>query len=147
MKLVIQEDAQFEETEILITCREIDDHVLRIAAGVRALEHKLVGQRGGKTFMIDQKDAVYFESVDKRTFLYTSSEVYETPLRLYEIEERCAGGDFFRAGKSVAVNLAHVRALSPMLGGRIEIELDNGEKQMVSRQYAAALKQKLGLKG
>ena len=33
---------------------------------------------------------LYIESVDKRTFLYTEESVYETPLRLYELEERLA---------------------------------------------------------
>jgi DNA-binding LytR/AlgR family response regulator len=38
-----------------------------------------------------------------------------------------------------------VRALNPILNGKIEVELENGEKQIISRQYAPLLKEKLGL--
>ena len=83
--------------------------------------------------------------MDKRTFLYTADAVYESPLRLYEMEERFGAGDFFRASKSAVVNLARVKSLSPMLGGKIEVLLENNERLMVSRQYVPGLRQKLGI--
>ncbi|WP_407920378.1 LytTR family transcriptional regulator DNA-binding domain-containing protein [Gottfriedia luciferensis] len=37
--------------------------------------------------MLSSKDIFYFESVDKKNFIYTDKEVFETALRLYEVEE------------------------------------------------------------
>lgn len=88
---------------------------------------------------------LYAETVDGRTFLYSRDRVLESPLRLYELEEALAGTEFVRASKSLIVNFDHVRALRPYLNARLELVLDNGESVIASRQYAPAIKQKIGL--
>ena len=145
MKLTVHEDPDCAEVEVAITCREMDERVVRLVASLRAMERKLTGLRDGRTFLLDPPDVYYFESVDKRTFIYTAGGVYETPLRLYELEERFAPGGFFRASKSTIINLSRVRALNPLMGGKIEVVLENDERQMVNRQYAPLLRQKLGI--
>ena len=145
MKLTIEQDAACAEPEVKITCRDMDEGLLRIVAALRALDHKLSGISEGRTFVFEPDEIYYFESVDKRTFLYTADRVCETPLRLYELEGKLCHGDFFRASKSVIVNLSRIRMLNPMLGGKIEVVLENGERLMVSRQYVPMLKEKLGL--
>lgn len=145
MRLSVNECSTCEETEIIINCKTVDEQVLRVMAAIRVQEKKLTGEKGGKTFLLEPEAVFYFESVDKKTFLYTAKDVYETPLRLYELEGRLAGGDFFRASKATIVNLAKVRQLNPMFGGKIELLLENGEHQLVSRQYVPQLKKMLGM--
>lgn len=144
MKLVVNERESCEETEIIINCKAVDEQVLRVLAAIRVQDKKLTGEKNGRTFVLEPESVFYFESVDKKTFLYTEKEVYETPLKLYELEERLAG-KFFRASKSTVINLAKVQTLNPMFGGKIELLLENGERQMVSRQYVPNLKAMLGL--
>ena len=86
---------------------------------------------------------IYIEAVDKRTFLYTRGEVYETPMRLYELEDGLRDLDFFRAGRSVIVNFRKIKSIRPELGGRMLVTMDNDEQVYVSRQYAGELKDKL----
>lgn len=145
MKLNIEEDEELKETEISIHCPKIDETVLALVAAVRSLEHRLMGLREGRMFVLEPHEVLYFESVDKTTFLYTAKEVYETPMRLYEIEERYAAAGFFRAGKASVINLRQIKVINPLLGGRIEVVLENGEKRVVSRQYAPILRRKLGI--
>lgn len=145
MKITINEIPELAETEIVINCREADAQALAILATLRAYDKKLTGNRDGKTYLLDAANILYFDTADKRTFLYTAADVYETPLRLYEIEERLAGQDFFRSSKSSVINLRKVQSLRPDFGGRLEITMENGERQSVSRQYAAAIKERLGL--
>ena len=83
--------------------------------------------------------------MDNKVFLYLEKEVYETKLKLYELEERFVGTDFLRVSKSVIMNLAKVKTLSPAFNGRFEATMKNGEKVIVSRQYVPVLKDKLGL--
>lgn len=148
MKITINENPILTETEIIVNCREADGDVLALLASLRACETcggKLTGERKGRTYLIDAADVLYFDTADKRTYLYTAADVYETPLRLYEIEERLAGQDFFRSSKSSIINLRKVQSLRPDFGGRLEITMENGERQNVSRQYAASIKKRLGL--
>lgn len=66
-------------------------------------------------------------------------------MKLYELERRFSGTDFFRVSKSVILNLAKVRNFSPDFNGRFEALMKNGERVGISRQYVPLLKNKLGL--
>jgi len=90
----------FSDVEIVIKCPENTDEIKKIAAMLQSREKKLTGVKDGQTFLIDKQDVLYFESVDKRCYLYTAQDVYETPLRLYEIEETLTNEGFFRCSKS-----------------------------------------------
>ncbi|MDL2214046.1 LytTR family transcriptional regulator [Clostridia bacterium OttesenSCG-928-O13] len=143
MKISINEHESFSETEIVINCRRADEQILRIVAGLRANDKKITGLCNGQTFLLGIQDIFYIDTADRKTFLYTAAQVYETPLRLYELEERLAPEDFFRATKSSVVNFAKIISLRPEFGGRMLVTLENGEKLTVSRQYVPFIKQKL----
>ena len=132
--------------EIVIKCPENTDEIKKIAAMLQSREKKLTGVKDGQTFLIDKQDVLYFESVDKRCYLYTAQDVYETPLRLYEIEETLTNEGFFRCSKSQIANISKFKSLCPDFGGRIDVTLANGEKLIVSRQYSKLLKERLKLK-
>lgn len=145
MRLNIVEDQDCAETEVTIRCRETDREVLELAASLRAFEKKLTGTRAGETYILEANQLLYADTTDKKTFLYTENGVYETTLRLYELEERLGGSDFFRASKSMVVNFRQIKALRPEFGGRMLLTMRNGERCVVSRQYVPVIKEKLGL--
>lgn len=145
MKITIQDLPEGEEEEIVIRCRSMDEQLLKLVYALRAGREKLTVSRQERLFRILPSAVYYFEAVDNRVFAYLEKEVYETKLKLYELEERLAGTDFFRASKSTVINLAKVESLSPAFNGRFEAAMKNGEKLIVSRQYVPVLKEKLGL--
>lgn len=145
MKISIEESPAFEETEVVFRCREATPQIMSMAAALRAFDQKLTGEREGRTFLLDARDVLYADTADKRTFLYTAEGVFETPLRLYELEERLTSRDFFRAGKSSVVNFNQIKSIRPDFGGRLELTMQNGERLFVSRQYVPTVKQKLGI--
>ena len=144
MKIIINENSNIEETEIIINCRQTDEDVLRICAGLRMIDKKVTGYLNDQTHLLSTSEILYIESVDRKTFLYTTTQVYETPLKLYELEDRLAGDDFIRATKSSIINFDKVRSLRGDFGGRLLCTLENGETVTVSRQYTSVIKQKLG---
>lgn len=144
MKVQIQEG--HGEIEVVIKCPEATEAIRKIETLLYSNEKKLTCTKDGATCFVDRRDVLYFESVDKRCYLYTADDVYEVPLRLYEIEELLIEADFIRCSKSQILNMAKIESLYPDFGGRIEATMNNGEKIIVSRQYAKILKQKLGLR-
>ena len=110
-----------------------------------AFDRLLVGSHDGTTYRVPADDVLYAETVDGATFLYTKEIVLETPLRLYELEDELSGTEFVRASKQMLVNFDHVQGIRPYLNARLQLLLDNGEAAIVSRQYAPAIKRKLGL--
>ena len=103
---------------------------------------KLTGTKDGQKHILDAGKIVYIESVDKKTFMYTETEHFETSLKLYELEE-ILQGDFMRAGKSCLFNFNFITSLKSELDGRIMLTMENGIQVLVSRQYAPAVKHKL----
>ena len=91
-------------------------------------------------------EVVYCETVEEKTFVYTESGIYQTALTLAELEERWAATGLLRCGKSCVVNLYAIRRLRSCGAGRIEAALTTGEKIMISRHYAPALREKLGMR-
>ena len=107
-------------------------------------DKKLTGHKENRTYLLDVNQILYIDTVEKKTFLYTEQEVYETPLRLYELEERLESCDFFRASKSSIINFNQIESLKPEFGGTMQVMMSNGERLNVSRQYAKVIKEKLG---
>ena len=138
--------AGFPDTEIIIQCSEITDEIRRLEALLLGSDQKLTCTKDYKTWLVDKRDVLYIESVDKQCFLYTLNEVYETNLRLYELEAMLDSAGFFRSAKSQIINIAKIKSLRPDFGGRIEAEMENGEKVIISRQYAKSFKERVGLK-
>lgn len=165
MEIFIHEDKELSDSKIEIYCPEVNEEILDMVAKLRVYDKKITGVKDGGTYIIEIDRILYVESVDKKTFFYTNGEdekyssrkeqstygsqngygVYETPLKLYELEERLGKSDFFRASKSTIINFNQIQSLRPDFGGRMLIQMKNGEKLYVSRQYVPVLKRKLGL--
>ncbi len=145
MKITIDEQPSARDVEVTILCKKTDRQVLDIVARLRMFDRKVTGSTDDGTHVVNAEDVLYIESVDKRTFFYTADAVYETPLRLYEMEERLAGCDFLRVAKGCVVNFRKIVALRPEINGRILATMENREHVVISRQYAPDVKRKLGM--
>ena len=116
MKIRMEEDPSEEDLEITIRCRQTNEQVIRILEMLRMADRKLTGHKDQQTYLLDVSQVLYIDTVEKKTFLYTETEVYETPLRLYELEERLESCDFFRASKSLIINFNQIQSLKPEFG-------------------------------
>ena len=144
MKVSIHENPQQQESEAIIYCKDAQDEGVKRAQSLLAqLDHRITGKKGDESVLVMISDVLYFESVDKKTFMYTETDVLETTLRLYMLEERIANSSFFRASKNAIINLNKIASLKPEFGGRMEAALTSGERIMISRQYLPTLKSKL----
>lgn len=146
MKIHINEDSNTQEMEVTINCRYITKDVEKIISMLRILDLKLVGLKDNESYILDASDIIYIDTVDKKTFLYTNKDVYETSFKLYELEEELADADFIRANKSAIINFRQIRAIRADIDGKLLITMENGERLFVSRQYAPVFKKKLGSK-
>lgn len=144
-KITIKQIDKSREEEIIVNCHEIDDEVVSIVNMLRKSENVLLGSRDNKTFRIPIKDIFYIESVDNKTFIYLIDAVYESKQKLYELEELLSGTKLFRCSKSMILNIAKIRSVSPSVNGRFEARLTNNENVIISRQYVPNLKKCLGM--
>ena len=144
MKIVIQSPKENEEESIIININTMNDKVTRILDILKSPDDLTV-QLDNKTFKLPIPEIFYIESVDFKTFVCAESLVYQSKLKLYEIEEALSQSDFLRVSRQVILNVSKIRSVASAGGGRIEVMLANGEKLIVSRQYAPMLKERFGL--
>lgn len=149
MEIKLIENKNLKSPIITIECKEADEKIIDLIHLIKSMDAKgkrIVGVKGSDTYCIEPEDVFYFESVDRKTFCYTEKSVYETELKLYELEN-FTKSDFMRISKSCVVNLSRIKSIRPDFGGKILATMQNGEKIYVSRQYANELKIKLGIGG
>ena len=145
MKIIVDEDQSLDHVEVIFRTPRIDADVIEAVSRLRLFDQKLTGQADGVTHIVPAKDVLYFESVDKKTFFYTADKIFETQMRLYEIEDKLANCGFVRIGKSIVVNLKEITSLKSDVAGKMIAMLSNGERAVISRAYTPLVKQKLGL--
>ena len=146
LKIHINQQDDIVETEITINCRNISPDIEKIISLLRVMDLKLTGTKDNQTYILDVAKILYIDTVDKKTFFYTKTEVYETTLKLYELEERLSINDFMRANKSCIINFNQIQSIKADLDGKLLVTMNNGEKLFISRQYASNFKVKLGVK-
>ena len=143
MKIKVNIDPDYKETEITINCGQISADLEKVIASLRVLDLKLTGTKNNQTYILDAAAVLYIDTTDKKTFIYTETDVYESSLRLYELEENLSACDFFRAGKSSIINFNKIKSLQADIDGRLIVTMENNERLIVSRQYASFIKNKL----
>lgn len=92
---------------------------------------------------MDQKNVLYFESIDKGTFAYSKEMVAKVEGSLAFYESRFADSGFYRCSKSMVINVYQIEELQSESGNRILATMVNGEQVMISRRYARGLRQLL----
>lgn len=145
MKIEIIQDKNITETEVIIKANTIDEELSEIISCLSLVGNTVAGVKEGIVRFIPLRDIYYFESVDNKTFFYTKDDVYEIKSRLYELEEKLSNTSFVRISKSTIANLKRLRSIKRAKGSRLEAELVNGERLLVSRQYVNDIKNKLGV--
>ena len=146
MKISININENSTDTEIVINCSVLTPETERIIAALRMLDSQMTVTKDGEVYILDVAKIVYVESVDRKTFVYTEGDCFESRLKLYEMEQQLCQSGFLRISKSCLVHLKYIRSLRAELDRKLRLTLDNGEQIIVSRQYADDLKHRLGVK-
>ena len=143
MEVEIKQIGPQERELVLIRCRRLTEEVREIEAFVKSRQGSLTGQRDEKQYEVAVSELHYIESVDGKTFLYTRDQVYETPYRIYELENLLKAKAFQRVSKSMLLNLMKIRSIQPAFNGRLTAVLNSGEEVIISRSYVKDLKSAL----
>ena len=145
MKLTIDKNELYLDPEIIVKCKEIDDVLQDIISYIGIADKKMVGEVDGELFFIPLNNILYFESVDKIVYIYTDKQVYRSSAKLYVLEEQLAETYFARVSKTTILNLKKLSSVRSAKNAKLEGLLVNKEKILISRQYVAEIKKRLGV--
>jgi len=145
VKITINVDEKIDETRIDISCRELTAEVEQMIATLRMINQQILVTKSEESHLLDVAEIVYIEAVERKTFIYTEADVYESKLKLYEMEERLCRSGFLRISKSCLVHLKFIKSIKNEIERKLRLTLKNGEQIIVSRQYADEIKKRLGV--
>ncbi len=149
MKVTIEVDESLSEECVVIKCRELNEHIMKM--------QKLLSEQANSdmTILLRKADKEYYMPLDKILFFetenkiiraHTKEEMYETDYKLYELEE-VLPGYFMRISKSAIVNIKPIYSITKNITSSSIIEFEDSHKKVyVSRNYYKALVERLAEK-
>ena len=144
MKVELKQAASYDEEGAVIRAVSVTDDIRNAIDILKNNGLSIPAIMDGTTVMIKAGSIYYVESVDKRTYIYTKDGCFETKYRLYELED-ILGVNFLRCSKAMIVNIRKIRSVKAEMNARMNAELLNGERLIISRGYVKELKRKLGV--
>ena len=149
MKISINIISSESEEEVNFNVHYIDGNIKQaielLSSSNKVIKH-LLGKKEEKYYKINIDEIFYIEAIERKIFIYTETETYETSEKLYVLEEQLASVNFIRISKSLLLNFNKIYSFYPKLSGNLEALLINNEKVIISRRYVANLKSKLGMR-
>jgi DNA-binding LytR/AlgR family response regulator len=146
MKIRIDIDENADEPIVTIRCRAIDDEVVRLQKAMTDVQPegaRIRLTKDGREYYLPPKDILFFESAGGRTYAHTEREVFESKLRLYELEELLPHS-FIRISKSAIAGTDKIYSIDKNPVGPSTIQFRNSHKKLsVSRQFFRILHDKL----
>ena len=146
MRVDVKKDSE-ESLFVEIHCKDVTNEVSRLERHIKRFNCYISATEDGEKLNVAIDAILYIESVDKKTFIYTTNRVLLTDKRLYELEELLDKRDFFRCSKSTIIHLNKVTRLKPEINRNIIATLENDENVVISRRYTSELKALLNIEG
>lgn len=138
-------DAENDE-EVIIKCKMITPEIIKlqqILSDQSTEAAQLTLYKGNTEYYIDPANIIFFETEGNIVSAHTVDDIFETKMKLYELEELLRGS-FQRVSKSTIANVNEIYSICRNLTASSVIEFRNTHKQIfVSRNYYKALKERI----
>lgn len=142
MKYTIEQIKQGDD-ELILRYQKRNHEVEHIMDFMSFLGKKLMGTKDGSQMVIDVKQILYVESVDRTTFVYLEDDVVRVEYTLTQLERMLNSLRFFRCSKSMIMNIDKVKVLDSLASNRIDATMCNGEHIIISRTYASEFRRRI----
>lgn len=143
MKLRLHQRQELEETEIDIAYSRMTNRLSKMVGYIRQYTYLVEAFWNGKSFLIPLDEILYFDTTDRKTFLYTNKQVYECRKALIEVENELSNTTVIRISKETLLNTTALVNVRPYPNHRLMAELSNGENLIISRKYISILQNRL----
>lgn len=143
MKLRLHQRQELEETEIDIAYSRMTNRLSKMVGYIRQYTYMVEAFWNGKSFLIPLDEILYFDTTDRKTFLYTNKQVYECRKALIEVENELSNTTVVRISKETLLNTTALVNVRPYPNHRLMAELSNGENLIISRKYISILQNRL----
>lgn len=133
-------DEKYNDVHVTIQAPEMTDEILKLTTYIDQTSQTMIVKKDEQQLKIPILSMIYIENIERTTFVYTELDMYEVDSPLYEMEEKLKEFGFVRINKQTLLNPRHIQSVRALLNSRFELQLENGEKLIVTRHYRKAFK-------
>ena len=130
MKINLDIDGKYDDIEVIIRAPHLNNDIERMVAMMRMIDMQIAVRKDNETFLLDTDKILYVDAVDRKTFVYTNTETYESELKLYELEQELVERDFLRISKQSIVNLRKIKSLKTDVNRKIRIHCRTASRSL-----------------
>jgi DNA-binding LytR/AlgR family response regulator len=118
----------------------LDEKARKVLQWVHQLDIQFVGKIDDKLLKIGLDEIYYFETVERKVFIYTKEEVFQLQGSITDVERMMMDSDLVRVSRTCIINTDHLQEIRQLKNSRLEATMDNNEKIIVSRKYLREIK-------
>src|SRR5690625_7916121 len=95
---------KYNNIKITIQAPEMTNRISRLTTFIDQISHTVIVKKEDQQIEIDILSIIYIENIERMTFVYTQSDIYEVCRPLYEVEEDLEKFKFIRINKHTLIN-------------------------------------------
>src|SRR5690625_2558362 len=115
MRWELDINRKHKETMVTIEAPEMTDHIAKLTTFMNQITHTISVKREDEQINLDLFEIIYIENVERMTFIYTETDLYEVNQPLYELEEHLKSFEFIRINKQTLINPRHMKSVKALL--------------------------------
>ena len=105
MKIEIDIDEKYNDLLVQIKAPALTADIEKMISLMRMIDMQLAVKKNDEIILLETNQILYFETVERNTFVYTKEDTYEVDLKLYEVEQQLIEQGFIRISKTCILNL------------------------------------------
>ena len=140
MRWELDINRKHKETMVTIEAPEMTENISKLTTFMNQITHTISVKREDEQINLDLFDIIYIENVERMTFIYTETDLYEVNQPLYELEEHLKSFEFIRINKQTLINPRHIKSVKALINSRYELLMTSEEKLIVTRHYRKRFK-------
>lgn len=125
---------------VIVEYPVLDEKARKVLQWVHQLDIQFVGKIDDKLLKIGLDEIYYFETVERKVFIYTKEEVFQLQGSITDVERMMMDSDLVRVSRTCIINTDHLPEIRQLKNSRLEATMDNNEKIIVSRKYLREIK-------
>mgnify|MGYP000882289084 FL=1 len=125
---------------VIVEYPVLDEKARKVLQWVHQLDIQFVGKIDDKLLKIGLDEIYYFETVERKVFIYTKEEVFQLQGSITDVERMMMDSDLVRVSRTCIINTDHLQEIRQLKNSRLEATMDNNEKIIVSRKYLREIK-------
>lgn len=140
MRWKLDINQKYKQTAITIQAPEMTEEISKLTNFIDQITHTISVQKDDEQIILNLFEIMYIENVERKTFIYTEEDMYETTRPLYDLQENLESFDFIRVNKQTLINPRYIFSVKALFNSRFELSMTSEEKLIVTRHYLKQFK-------